>query len=155
MQFNTEAGAASMMQSPIPAVISIVIRQNFVLLVQRANPPDAGYWGFPGGKIEFGESIAQAAVRELYEETGVQAEAGPIVTTIDAFDRQGDVVCSHHILIAVLCGWVSGEPMARDDARDARWFTLNELDRSELPMSQSVVDVARQADALAIRRRLP
>ncbi|UGV28501.1 NUDIX domain-containing protein [Rhodopseudomonas boonkerdii] len=137
-----------MTQSPIPAVISIVIRGTFVLLVQRANPPDAGYWGFPGGKIEFGESIAQAAIRELHEETGIHASAGPIVTTIDAFDRGGRDIRAHHILIAVLCDWISGEPNARDDARDALWFELSELAGSELPMSHSVVDVAIQAAAL-------
>lgn len=141
-----------MAQGPVPAVISIVIRENAVLLVQRANPPDAGYWGFPGGKIAFGESIAQAAIRELHEETGIRANAGPIVTTIDAFDHQGSDIQAHHILIALICDWISGEPVAQDDALDARWFQLSELAESELLMSQSVVDIAQRAAMLAKER---
>ncbi|MEN7538812.1 NUDIX domain-containing protein, partial [Aurantiacibacter flavus] len=56
-------------QRPIAATIAVVLREGQVLLVRRANPPDAGRWGFPGGKIETGETIEQAAIRELYEET--------------------------------------------------------------------------------------
>lgn len=56
---------------PIVAVIGIVIRDGKVLLVQRANPPDAGRWGFPGGKIELGERIMDAAARAIKEETAI------------------------------------------------------------------------------------
>jgi mutator protein MutT len=138
-----------MTRNPIPAAISIVLRENSVLLVRRANPPDAGYWGFPGGKIEFGENIAQAATRELYEETGIRARAGPVVSTIDAFSHDGGETRTHYILIAVLCDWISGEPVAQDDALDARWFPLGDLTGSGLPMSRSVPEVARQAATLA------
>ena len=71
---------------PIPAALAVVIRERSVLLVRRANPPDAGLWGFPGGKIGSGELLAVAAVREVFEETGVRADAGPIFTAVDALE---------------------------------------------------------------------
>ena len=59
---------------PIPAVVAVVIREEEVLLVRRAKSPNKGRWGFPGGKIEFGESLKAAAIRELKEETGCEAK---------------------------------------------------------------------------------
>ncbi|WP_181455530.1 NUDIX hydrolase, partial [Burkholderia multivorans] len=74
----------------VPAVIGVVLRDRDVLLVRRANPPDAGRWGFPGGKIEAGEPIADAVVRELAEETAVEVEAVDVFTALDAFGRDDD-----------------------------------------------------------------
>ncbi|WP_418648244.1 NUDIX hydrolase [Thauera butanivorans] len=117
-----------------------------ILLVRRANPPDAGRWGFPGGKIDAGETIENAAVRELLEETGVHAEAHRVFTAVDVFDRDGDGrLRRHFVLIAVLCKWQSGQPIAGDDALEARWFELDELDESGLALSLDVARVARQA----------
>ena len=139
---------------PIAATIAAVIRDGHVLLVRRANPPDAGKWGFPGGKIEEGETILDAALRELLEETGVKAEALRVFTAVDAFDRdEGGTLRRHFILIAVLCRWVSGEPVAGDDALDARWFRLEELDTSDLALSLDVAEVARQAAVLTRETR--
>lgn len=134
---------------PIAATIAAVIRNDEVLLVQRANPPDVGRWGFPGGKIEAGETIPDAALRELLEETGVTAEALHVFTAVDAFDRDaGGGLRRHFILIAVLCRWISGEPIANDDALEARWVRLGDLDRSGLALSLDVADVARRAAGL-------
>lgn len=74
-------------QYPIPATIAVVFRGSDVLLVRRANPPDVGRWGFPGGKIERGETIMRAAERELFEETSVVGKARHVLTAVDAFDR--------------------------------------------------------------------
>ncbi|VWB31095.1 NUDIX hydrolase [Burkholderia metallica] len=130
----------------VPAVIGIVLRERDVLLVRRANPPDAGCWGFPGGKIEAGESIAHAVVREIAEETTVDVEALDAFTALDAFDYDaaGDVRL-HFVMVAVLCRWLRGTPAAGDDALDARWFALAELDRDDVPMSAGVRDVAQRA----------
>ncbi|WP_266064068.1 NUDIX hydrolase [Brucella intermedia] len=136
---------------PIPAVLAVVIRGRSVLLVRRANPPDAGLWGFPGGKIEFGESLAQAAVRELFEETGVQAETGPVITAVDAFDRDADgTVREQYVLVAVFCRWRTGEPIAGDDALEAAWHDLIALDENQLVTSFGVTAVARAAVTLAV-----
>lgn len=134
---------------PIAATIAIVIRANKVLLVQRANPPDAGRWGFPGGKIEQGERLTDAALRELAEETGVSAEALRVFTAVDAFDYDGSGNLSRHfILIAVLCRWTAGEPVAGDDAVQARWVDIESLPNKELALSLDVEEVAIEAAAL-------
>lgn len=134
---------------PIPAVIAAVIRDRQVLLVRRANPPDAGRWGFPGGKIDHGETLFDAATRELAEETGVTAEPLRVFTAVDAFDHAatGDLH-RHFILIAVLFRWTGGEPVAGDDALEARWVDLDRLDGSGLALSLDVAKVAHQAATL-------
>src|SRR3712207_5130849 len=125
--------------SPIPAAIAVVIHEGRTLLVRRANPPDAGLWGFPGGKIEFGETVKAAATRELLEETGIRGEAQDIITTLDVLvpDPSGEVR-QHYILIAVRCRWVSGLPIAGDDAMEARWFSVPDLDPNRVAMSADV-----------------
>ena len=135
--------------SPVPAVIAVVIHEGRALLVRRANPPDAGLWGFPGGKIDFGETVADAATRELLEETGVTGEAQDVITTLDILVPSDDGgIRQHYILIAVRCRWLSGTPQAGDDALEARWFPIDELDPATLPMSADVDAIARQADAM-------
>lgn len=146
------AGVSGVAVSPRPVVATIaaIIRDDSVLLVRRANPPDAGRWGFPGGKIEFGESIQDAAVRELTEETGVEGRARGVFTAVDALDyERAGALRQHFVLVAVLCEWVSGEPVAGDDALEARWFPLTEVDDTTLALSFDVAAVAGQAAALA------
>ena len=139
-----------MSPTPIPAVIAVIVHEGRTLLVRRANPPDAGLWGFPGGKIEFGETVKDAAMRELLEETGVVAQAQDIITTLDILvhDPSG-AMRQHYILIAVQCRWISGDPVAGDDALEARWFPIAELDPDRIAMSADVDSIARRAQALA------
>lgn len=138
---------------PIAAVIAVVLRGHQVLLVSRANPPDLGRWAFPGGKIELGETTEAAALRELHEETGVQARAEAVFTAIDVFDRDlhGEVR-RHFVLAAVRCTWLVGEPVGADDAAEARWFDLDELTTGKLDLSAHVNRLIRLAHAHA---RLP
>lgn len=136
---------------PIAAAIGVVVRGSEVLLVRRINPPDAGKWGFPGGKIEAGEAVPSAAEREVREETGVVVRATQVLTAIDAFDRdERDALRTHYVLIAVLCHWISGVPQAADDVSEAAWFELATIDASTLAMSEHVATVASLA---ADRRR--
>jgi 8-oxo-dGTP diphosphatase len=138
--------------SPIPAVIAVLVHKGWTLLVRRANPPDAGLWGFPGGKIEYGETVKAAALRELLEETRVVGEAQDVLTTLDILVRSEDgALQQHYILIAVRCRWLSGRPVAGDDALEAQWFHIADLCPEKLAMSADVDVIARLAEAAALR----
>lgn len=131
---------------PIPAVLAVVARDGAPLLVRRANPPDAGLWGFPGGRIERGEPLLRAAERELLEETGVRADAIEVLTALDVIGGTGPSSEEHHfVLIAVRCRWRAGEPVAADDALDARWVTAAEIASGSLPLSRDVAELALRA----------
>lgn len=122
---------------PVPAVIAVVRRGEAVLLVRRGRPPNAGAWGFPGGKIEFGETLRAAAERETLEETGVRVAACEVLDCLDAISEGG----WHYVLVAVRCVWRAGEPVAGDDAAEALWVPLDALDG----WPGLIADVARLA----------
>jgi len=131
---------------PIAAAIAVVVRGERLLLVRRSHKPDAGRWGFPGGKIEPGETVISAALRELDEETGVSAEAAEVLTALDVIRRDGAIL-HHYVLIAVLCRWQRGEGAPASDAEEIGWFNLAEI--SALEKSPDVERVARMAMARA------
>lgn len=141
-------------RTPVPAVLAVVPRGGRLVLVRRANPPDPGKWGFPGGRLELGESLAEAALRELREETGITAEAGPAIWSGDVIDRDvTGAVRYHYVLTAVLCRWSAGEPVAASDAAEVAWMDAAEI--AALPndaLSRDVAPLARLA--LGIARRL-
>lgn len=111
------------MFQPRPAAIAIVPHNGKVLLVRRANPPDPGRWGFPGGKIEPGETFMDAAIRELAEETTVRAEARQALDAFDVIVRdESGALKFHYVLVAVLCRYIDGAPQAGDDVHEAGWF---------------------------------
>lgn len=134
------------MNQPRLGVLAVVVHEGHALLVQRANPPDAGLWGFPGGKVDWGETVEAAALRELIEETGVEAEAGAVLGQTDAITRTatGEVAFHYH-LVAVLCRYRGGEPQADDDALAAEWVPVAEVLARARPMSARVDEVLRLA----------
>ena len=133
-------------ERPVAAAIALVIKNERILLVRRANQPDAGRWGFPGGKIDFGEPILAAAERELLEETGVDGQALRVITAVEALNKdEAGSLRQHFILIGVLCRWLSGAPVAADDALEADWFSLAALETGDLAMSLDVAKVASLA----------
>jgi 8-oxo-dGTP diphosphatase len=101
---------------------AVVWRDDKVLLVKRKNPPSQGQWALPGGKQQWGETIFQAAVREVREETGVEITPLGIITAIDAItaDKAGKVEY-HYTLVEVAAEWKEGEAKAADDALAVQW----------------------------------
>jgi len=125
---------------PIVGVLAVVMRGDRALVVRRANPPMSGRWGFPGGVLELGETVAQGAMRELKEETGVQAEAAGPLTVIDTIDRDKEGrVRYHYTLVAVIGHWQSGEGIPGDDAGEAAWLTRSEIVDQNLPTAPALL----------------
>jgi ADP-ribose pyrophosphatase YjhB (NUDIX family) len=113
---------------PIVAVLAVVLRGTRVLIVQRAQQPNAGRWGFPGGVLELGETVAEGAMRELSEETGIVAEAAGWLNVSDAITRDDEGrVQFHYTLIAVRGTWQSGEGVAGDDAAAVAWASREDI----------------------------
>lgn len=102
--------------TPVPAVGVVCLRGDEVLLIRRGTPPRMGEWSLPGGRIEPGERAVDAALRELREETGVEARILGLIDVIDGiFPEAG----RHYVLIDYVAEWISGEPVAGDDAAEA------------------------------------
>ena len=114
---------------PRAAVSVLVQRNGEILVVLRGNPPAEETWALPGGSIELGETIYEAAERETLEETGVRVRAMKPLTAVDAIYRDEDgAVRFHYVIVYMLASLISGEPVAGDDVKDARWMTLEELE---------------------------
>lgn len=130
--------------SPQSAVGVIVIKDGKVLLVKRSQAPSKGLWAIPGGCVELGETLKEAAERELKEETGVIIRAKKPVYTFDVIERddQGRIRF-HYVIVDLLADYVSGEPHPRSDVCEARWVTPQELE--ELPMSLTTRKVLKKA----------
>ena len=110
--------------SPVPAVGVVCLRGDEVLLIRRGTPPRQGQWSLPGGRIEAGERAVDAALRELREETGVDATITGLIDVVDGlFPEAG----RHYVLIDYAARWVSGEPVAGDDAMEARFVALGQV----------------------------
>lgn len=119
-------------RAPVAAVGVVCLRGDDVLLVRRGAPPLENSWSLPGGRIEWGERAADAALRELKEETGCDAEIVALVDVVDAVlnsRHQAGEPWGHYVLIDYVAHWRGGEPRPGDDAREARFFTPAELDR--------------------------
>jgi 8-oxo-dGTP diphosphatase len=113
---------------PRVAVGAVVFKQDRVLLVQRARPPGQGQWAIPGGKVCLGETLQQAAEREILEETGIIIAAHEPVLIFDVVDRDGDGrIRYHYVIIDLAADYVGGELRAGDDALAARWVSSDEL----------------------------
>lgn len=133
---------------PSPAVAAALIHRGCLLTVRRRHPPNAGMLALPGGKIEPGEPVLEAALRELREETGMLAEAERILTAIDQFqhDEEGRLL-RHFVIVVVLCRWVGGVAVAGDDASEVHWLAAEQV-RDEPNLCASTRRVA--SDLLAV-----
>ena len=109
---------------------SVVVKDTAgrVLLVLRANEPEAGCWTIPGGRVKPGETLEEAAAREAFEETGLDVVVEHELWTLDLANGPDEIYEIHDFLAHV----VSGEAVAGDDAADVGWFGRQEMDRMPL-----------------------
>jgi 8-oxo-dGTP diphosphatase len=113
---------------PLVGVGAIIIEDERVVLVKRAHPPLEAQWSIPGGVLEVGELLRDAAVREAREETGLVVEPRELLGVYDRVLRNLEQrVQYHYVLIDFLCRRVSGDLQAADDAAAVRWFTREDL----------------------------
>ena len=118
---------------PFAGVGLVVIREGRLLMVKRGKEPNKGKWSIPGGGIELGETIFEAAARETREECSVQVE---IMRVLDAADNivrdENGRIRYHYAIIDLLGRYISGEPKAQSDAAECRWVALKEIERLDI-----------------------
>ena len=118
-----------MHKNPIPTVDIIVTDGERVILVKRGNEPFKGQWVFPGGFVDYGESVEDAALRELREETGVKGEIQAILGVYSKPERDPR---AHHISVVFIAQHIMGQPKGGDDAAEAAWHNIKDLTSESL-----------------------
>jgi ADP-ribose pyrophosphatase YjhB (NUDIX family) len=140
---NPDPGEAARAQAPRPtvAVGAFVLDGERVLLIRRGRPPGEGLWSVPGGKLEPGETLAQAVAREVREETGLVVEVGPLACVVE---RMGDGY--HFVILDYLARAIGGSLTAATDAAAARFVDDAEL--ASLPTTEGLLDALTRARAI-------
>ena len=126
---------------PRVAVSVAVQKEGCLLAVKRKKEPCSGLWAFPGGSVELGETLAEAAAREVLEETGVSVLPAECFRCVDAIyrDKAGSIEF-HYVIIYMRAVYVSGSPTPMDDAEDAAWIHPERLLRMGTdPATQDIV----------------
>jgi len=137
--------------APVVSVGVLVVHRGRILLAQRGHEPAEGLWTFPGGVVELGETLEEAAAREVSEECGVRVRVGKPLTTVDRIfrDEEGRVEY-HYVIVEMLAEFLGGEPKPASDIRQVGWFSADEM--ADVPMTPGTRAIARQvfneADAL-------
>ncbi|MEQ9557363.1 MAG: NUDIX hydrolase [Rhodospirillales bacterium] len=120
-------------ERPIVGIGAVVLKDDQVLLIRRGKPPRAGSLSLPGGAQRIGETVNEGALREVLEETGIEAEVLGLIDVVDSMTRDDDGRLQfHYTLVDVVCRWVAGVPQAAGDAADALWMPL--ADVPDLPL---------------------
>ena len=104
-----------------------------MLLIKRGKEPLRGRWVVPGGTVELGESLEDALVREMEEETAVHVRPLSVLTVFDRIDRDGEQVRYHYVIVDYLCEYLGGDAKAASDAEGVAWVTRGELRAFDLP----------------------
>ncbi|MGB4101935.1 MAG: NUDIX hydrolase [Alphaproteobacteria bacterium] len=129
---------------PWAGVVVLVFQEDKFLLTLRAKPPRAGIWGLPGGALNLGETVFQAAIREVREETGILCAPYASFTTVDVIEPSDSPTPDYHFLLAAVAAeWREGDVTPASDATDARWFDFGEL--NNVPHFPSTIELVRQA----------
>ena len=131
-------------ESPIVGVGALIVEDGRVLLVKRGHPPLKGEWSVPGGAVEIGETLREAAAREACEETSLTVQVMDLLGVYDRVlrDLEGRTLY-HYVLIDFLCQRVQGEALAAGDAEQVRWYTPEEA--ANLPLAEDTAEVIRLA----------
>ncbi|MGB9235323.1 MAG: NUDIX hydrolase [Terriglobales bacterium] len=141
-------------ECPFIGVGAVIVEGERALLIRRGQPPLLGEWSLPGGVLECGEALRDAAIREAREETGLTVEVGEMLGVYERVIRADDGrVRYHYVLIDFLCRRVSGELQAGSDAAEAGWFRREEL--PALKLAYDANDVVRKGLALAFAAKEP
>jgi 8-oxo-dGTP diphosphatase len=123
---------------PVLGVSALVVHAEQLLLVRRARGAAAGTWAMPGGRVEHGETLAEAVVRELREETGLEGVCGELVGVTEVFvdDLHAVVLCHRVTALDPV------EPRAGDDADAAGWVPVGDV--ADLLLAEGVADLLRE-----------
>jgi len=130
-------------RAPVVGVGGVVVRDGRVLLVRRGKEPLYGRWTVPGGTVELGETLEEALVREMEEETCLRVEPVEVLTVFDRIERDGGRVAYHYVIVDYLCRWRFGEARAASDALEVAWASGAELAGYDLP--PKALEVVRDA----------
>lgn len=116
---------------PVPAVACLIIKNNKALTILRGKPPSENFWSLPGGKIELGEKLLDAAAREVLEETGIVVQPIAPFTATDAiyYDETNKIIF-HYVITYVFAKYLEGEIIPEDDVLDARWMTIQDMEKT-------------------------
>jgi 8-oxo-dGTP diphosphatase len=118
---------------PLLGVGALIFDRDRVLLVERGRPPLTGEWSLPGGLVETGERLEDAAVREVWEETGLRVETTSIATVFERILLDEAEGCEYHyVLIDFYCTLLGGELRPGDDSRRVAWFGIDALAKLSL-----------------------
>ncbi len=129
---------------PYVAVSAAVFRDRRVLIVRRAHPPAAGLYTLPGGVVELGETLTEAAVREVREETGLEIEPLTLVGYRQVITRDGDGrVERHFVILPFAARWLAGEITLNEELSEASWLKPSEL--SDLATTEGLVEIVATA----------
>jgi 8-oxo-dGTP diphosphatase len=121
----------------------VVVHEGRVLLIRRGKEPLRGRWVVPGGTVELGETLEDALVREMKEETDLEVAPLEVLTVFDRIQREAGLVSYHYVIVDYLCRYVSGVARAGSDAEALAWAAREELAAYDLPAK--ALEVVRQA----------
>jgi 8-oxo-dGTP diphosphatase len=129
---------------PYLAVSAAIFRAERVLIVRRARPPAQGLYTLPGGVVELGESLIEAVVREVREETGLAIEPVALAGYREALGRDpAGRIARHFVILPFAARWLSGEPALNEELAEARWLLPSEL--SGLATTEGLADIVAAA----------